>query len=724
VADDSTYDPQEAAALRALGAERLGAALLSAHVTRTGGERREAQEAMFTAVDSAIEDKHHLAVQAGTGTGKSYAYLLPVADTDGRTVIATATNQLSEQLVSHDLPEVQQTLRDTGSDMEFALLKGRANYLCLAKMEQIRMLEGDPNAQPDSDASQSSREQSAADLYAWAEDTETGDRSEAPPVRDDIWASYSSTSTECPGASRCPFASDCFTEKARAAARKADIVVTNHALVAQSFHAPDDDESDGPIFGKVDRIVIDEAHDWADALTSALSKQVSPHRLVQRLDAARISLELGDDSDPDALVDAAVDAWDDVSATLRDAPVDEAIDVWPNGFAEFVRLAGISTRKVIRALERIEEKHTDGPDIDRLRRILADLISGMATLDAAVSADDEYAVWLASAAEEDAVTLHVAPIQVGDLFAERVKNRQVVLTSATLALAGDFSPFLRRLGLESNAVTLDVGSPYNYAQQGMLYIPQDPFPEPVGAERAEHRAAVLDETVRLVTAAGGRTLALFTTKRGAEEAAARLRDELPGLTILNQGEKPAKVLVEEFIAEETSVLCATMGLWQGISAEGPTCSLVIIDKLAFAPPSDVLLQSQKQRVTQAGRDAFTEVLVAGVTMKAAQAAGRLIRTSTDRGVVAILDPRLLSKRYGSLVIRSLPPFNVYTDGFRVEQALERLTGGTPDDARADDSTAAQPKRKTGGRSRKTGSPAKRSRSRSRSRSGKRIPRRR
>jgi ATP-dependent DNA helicase DinG len=716
MSEQSQYDPQEVAALRALGAERLGIPLLSAHITRTGGEHRKAQEEMFVAVDDAIEAQTHLAVQAGTGTGKSYAYLLPIADTDGRTVIATATNQLSEQLVSHDLPEVQQTLRETGGDVEFALLKGRANYLCLAKFAHLRSLANEPNEQIGT--KKTARERAAADLYAWAEDTDTGDRSEAPPVRDDIWAAYSSTSTECPGASRCAFASDCFTEKARATARKADIVVTNHALVAQSFHTneEDDTDNDGPIFGPVDRLVIDEAHDWADALTSALSKQVTPQRLIQRLDAARISLELGHDNDPDVLVDAAVETWNDLSTMLRDCPINEAIDTWPQGFAEFVRLASISTRKVIHALERIEEKHTDGPDIDRLRRVLADLISGIATAEAAVNAGDDYAVWLAEAADEEAVTLHVAPIQVGDLFAEKVTDQQVTLTSATLALAGDFTPFLRRLGLDSNATTLDVGSPYHYAQQGMLYIPQAPFPEPVGAERTEHRAAVLDETVRLVTAAGGRTLALFTTKRGAEEAATRLREELPGLTILNQGEKPAKRLVEEFIAEETSVLCATMGLWQGISAEGPTCSLVIIDKLAFAPPSDVLMQAQKQRATQAGRDAFTEIMVAGVTMKAAQAAGRLIRTSTDRGVVAILDPRLLSKRYGSLVIKSLPPFNVYTDGFQVEQALKRLTGGTPDNARAENQPS-QPQR------RKKTQQRNRSRSHRRSPSGKRIPRR-
>lgn len=683
--------------------------LLKAHVAENGGEHRPQQEQMVEAVEQSLHVRRHLLVQAGTGTGKSLAYLFPLAVSGQRAVIATATNQLSEQLLRHDLPQVSRTLAaQSGESLSFALLKGRNNYACLAKVSEMRQLDaqaaaiGDgagedalfemdsPSSSPGSRsglARQAKLDSRAlAGLLDWVESTQTGDRSEAPAVPDRVWGQVSTSSADCPGASACPFGEQCFTERARATARSSRIVVTNHALLAQDIRAAHSATREGTslnsVFGQHSGLVVDEAHDFPDAITSALSVEVDP-RSVSKFLSRAAKFVSPDSSSAIGKARQDLEAFTDVLRHVPPGPL--ADDAMPQEPADL--MAALALRLVgIHAVLADEAKAATR--LERPKRaagilVLADQAQELARMfGLARSVPQGWVRWVENDRRDGTPVLRIAPIEVGESLGEALAGRTIIATSATLTLGSDFGPLSRRLGLTAggDCETLDVGSPFDYPSQGMLYVPGSGFPEPVGRERTEHTAAVLDELVALVNAAGGRTLALFTTTAGAQRAAERLRREFPGINVLAHGDAPADVLVRRFSEDETSVLCATMGLWQGVSVEGGSCSLVVIDKVAFPPVDDVLTVARRSSVDAQGRDGFTEVIVAQAAMSLAQGVGRLIRTRTDRGVAAILDPRLRSKGYGRTLLGSLPDFRPYSDRAVVVAALERLTGGLPPDA--------------------------------------------
>lgn len=704
-------DSQSLSIQRALGGKVQGLDLLRAHVLESGGESRPQQETMVAAVAESISNRHPLLAQAGTGTGKSLAYLFPLAASGKRGIIATATNQLSEQLIRYDLPQVAETMSDSGKDVTFALLKGRNNYACLAKVSEIENLNnlGASHVSPDEgadrlfevetspgDISAMKRKQAKADaaevgtLVKWSKETETGDRSEAPSVPDRVWLQISTNSADCPGAGSCPFGDVCFTELARKRAKESQIVVTNHALLAQDIRTSISEVKSataqagaGGVFGKHDVVIVDEAHDLPDALTSALSTEVDPRAIGKFLSKAAKYIH-DDESSADDESQATAQARNDLEylTDVMESLPTGALEALP---ADFLNMLNAVTTRMITVGRLLAKAATEATKSDKPKRAAAiNTLSEQADSIAADLVDARTLApgrvrWLDQRRPEDPPVLRTAPLEVGEPLTKALEGRTFIATSATLTVGGDFTPIQRTLGMDGKDVeTLDVGSPFDYLKQGMLYIPKSPFPEPVGKDRAEHTEAVLQETLALVTASGGRALVLFTTTAGAQRAATYLREHLPHLNIFAHGESPADVLVRQFAEDETSVLCATMGLWQGTNVPGPSCSLVIIDKVGFAPVDDVLTAARRSLADSRRRDGFTEVIVAQAATSLAQATGRLIRTSTDKGVVAILDPRIHSKGYGKVLIKSLPPFGIFTDREKVTAALERLTGGTTD----------------------------------------------
>lgn len=698
------------AVLTALGGKPSAIDLLRAHVETRDAEHRPQQEHMTTVVSDAIVNEHAILVQAGTGTGKSLAYLFAAAAADKRTIIATATNQLSAQLVNKDLPEVKATLDHISGNLTYAQLKGRAQYACRARIDEVQRLDdegqrrgGNDDALFDLDVSMldtktAARKKDATELQAvlaWAKDTTTGDRAEAPAVSDRVWNQVSVSQEDCVG-SRCPFFTSCFAEAARAKAREAKIVVTNHALLAQDIRRVYTREGHmtESTFDAHDVIVIDEAHAFTDAITSAFSADVDPSVLDRLLRKASPYMPVHT---------VKTKTGDDVNITRARTLTEELtteLDGLPNGPISTVPP---KLREILNTLARTlmtiqSDLRTTARDAQEkgkpnrhatayaLGEQLDQIISSVTNAQQPTSQDVR---WV-SRDRNNAPTLRVAPILIGDVLAKGTTDRTLIATSATLATAGDFSPLATTLGLE-HATTVDVGTPFEYRKQGILYIPTSAtMPEPVGKDRYAHIAAVENEVIDLVRAAGGRTLALFTTTTSARKTADLLRDQFPDLTILATGDAPAEQLVGTFKTDETSVLCATMGMWHGVDAPGPSCTLVIVDKVAFAPVDDVLTAARRAAVDQAGRDGFGEIIVANAATSLAQAAGRLIRTQTDKGVVAILDPRIHTKGYGRTIMGTLPDFTRTTDREYVTAALTRLTGGYTPDPHA----PAKPKRST------------------------------
>ncbi|MEO6714431.1 MAG: ATP-dependent DNA helicase, partial [Mycobacteriales bacterium] len=479
-----------------------------------GGEPRPGQRAMAAAVTEAIQDHRHLLVQAGTGTGKSLAYLVPAICSGERVVVSTATKALQEQLVGKDLPELAATLTERfGAGFDFALLKGRSNYYCRVRGDSAA---DDPEmAMYDADSASD-----VATVVTWASDSDTGDRSDLEtPVSDKVWRAVSMPPGECPGRTKCGRASECFAEHARDRAGLADVVVVNHHLLALHLM------SGGNLLPEHAVTVIDEAHEFADIVTDVVGATCTPaslDRLVTRC-AAHLPAE-----DARKLEDA-VEAFGDA---LRAAPHGRMRSL-PSDIAG----AAVTARAALsRVLESLKSSNTLGGNEDDDAKMLALrhlVLMVIETLDRAQAGTADDVVWVERGGQSTRDTrLRVAPLDVGRLLASDLfSETTVVATSATLSVAGGFDIPARRLGLpEPEPVAdadrpnpaawngLDVGSPFDFSRQGMLYIPRD-FPAPQGSTIAAHAQAVIDELATLIEAAGGRTLALFTTTRALTEAA-------------------------------------------------------------------------------------------------------------------------------------------------------------------------------------------------------------
>lgn len=631
-----------------------------------GAVRRAPQEAMIHHVHDSLLAGSHSAVQAGTGTGKSFGYLVAALASGRRVIVSTSTKQLGDQLVAKDIPAVAEAAASIGRDVNFAILKGRANYACLSKVEDINKDAGQEAAlfTNPGEASETGVEvgKDIAALMDWVKTTETGDRLDAPAVSDRAWSQFSVDSGQCLGAQHCSFAQECFAEAAKKRAHDADLTVVNHTLLANYLDLQRNPSLKTPLTD-FDVLIADEAHDLEATISKSWTAEVDPKRMSRAIDAAkRIN-----DSDTTR-----------ATAQRHVTSLVNALDALPEGpLTEIPVNVTAALEAVITEVERLRimAKSAEDGAADAAKagwRMLRNRLDNTAREAAEVSKlnPETHVRWVERDRDGTNPVLKGAPLSIAEDFPDAIRDWQVVLTSATLTVGGRFEPITSALGIKADST--DVGSPFNYAQQAMIYVPDASFPAPVGQDRQAHTEAVLDTIPRLVEAAGGRTLALFTTVKAAKAAAEHLRGLFPHLNILCHGDAPTGQLVEQFKADETSVLCGTRGLFQGADIAGPSLSCLILDKLPFPMYNDPLLSARARKVEEAGGNGFMEVMVANTAIPLAQAAGRLIRTSTDRGVIAVLDPRLRTKRYGGGLLRSLPPARVWGDLDVVCAALRRL----------------------------------------------------
>jgi len=655
--------------------------LLAAAVSALGGAARPGQEQMAAAVASAVQTGEHLLVQAGTGTGKSLGYLVPLVEhamsTGTTAVVSTATLALQAQVVERDLPRLAGALEPLlGRRPTFEIVKGRSNYVCRQKLGGgfpddpgdtlfggADSAAGSGGAAP-SPVSWLGRE--VARLHEWAADTETGDRDELDPgVSDRAWRQVSVSARECLGATRCPMGADCFVEASRARSKEVDLVVTNHALLAI------DAFEDRAILPEHDVVVVDEAHELADRVTSVVSGALSGPSVTAAASAARRQAKADT-----ARLDA---AGEDLGALLEGVEAGRFTAGLPAGVAGAVFAVRDAAREVLSDLK--PEPGASAEDAGGLqvaKAAVTDVFDVAERLAAVVPRGPDVA-WL-SVAESGPVasrhttrSLHVAPLTVAGMLREKLfAERTVVLTSATLALGGTFDSAAGAVGLRGAGAPawqgLDVGSPFDYPRQAIIYTAAHlPAPGRDGAS-----PVIMDELAALVEAAGGRTLGLFSSRRAAEAAAAAMRERLD-VPVLCQGEDSIASLVRRFAADEATCLFGTLSLWQGVDVPGPSCSLVVLDRIPFPRPDDPLASARAEAAARAGGNGFLAVSATHAALLLAQGAGRLVRSTSDRGVVAVLDSRLATARYAGFLRASLPPLWPTTDREVVLGALRRLS---------------------------------------------------
>jgi ATP-dependent DNA helicase DinG len=619
-----------------------------------GGEARPGQVHMAEAVAGAIAGGEHLVVRAGTGTGKTLGYLVPAIRSGKRVVVATATRALQDQLAAKDLPFLE---RHLDRPFTWAVLKGRSNYVCVQRLAEVArpaLGEAGEGAGTATDqlaldglAERADPDELAA-LAAWAVTSATGDRAELPVEPSEAaWSAVSTGSRDCPGAARCPRGDRCFAEAARARAAEADVVVVNLHLYGLDLGA------DGAILPDHDVAVVDEAHLLDDVISATAGVELGPGRFTQ-LGRVLRGILAGADTTIAAVMDGA-GLLSGVLAGHRDRRITAPL---PDDLSGVLAAARARVEAAQAALRNIPS--SAGDDVTnravRARQAATALVDDIA---AVAHPGPEHVLFVTG--PEHAPALRLAPLDVAGLLAERLWSRRTaVLTSATLP-----SGFGPHVGLPQRAdELLDVGSPFDYPANGLIYCASR-LPRPTDPRWPD---AAVDELAALVDAAGGRTLALFTSYKAMNRAADALRPRLR-YPILVQGDLPKAALVDRFAGEPETCLFATMSFWQGIDVPGPSLSLVTIDRLPFPRPDDPLLQARRER---AGAGAFTAIDVPRAATLLAQGAGRLIRTAADRGAVAVLDPRLATAGYGPKIVATLPRMRRTRDRAEIEAFLRSL----------------------------------------------------
>ncbi|MHB1987768.1 MAG: ATP-dependent DNA helicase [Acidimicrobiales bacterium] len=614
------------------------------------GEAREGQVKMAAAVGAVLRgtDHHrHLAVAAGTGTGKSLAYLVPAILSGKRVVVATATKGLQDQLATKDLPLVASGLRRR---VDWAVLKGRSNYLCrqrLVEMEALgkqEQMEPGPaprpgRRRPEKPNVTASLGEQLARLLEWSTKTLSGDRAElAFEPQPAAWSRVSVSAEECPGAHRCPSGSTCYAERARTRAAQAQIVIVNHHLLGADL------ASEGAVLPEHEALIVDEAHDLEDIIAACLGVDLSAGRMRAVAAMARGALT-GAGAKLTTIVDELLEAATGFEAVLTEAPEARlppglGPDLGPVVVVLASRLRRLESQLRSSGASPLTADSVASEVAQRCLRSLLAVERCRQDLELCSMAGDDTVVWVAGGERR---ALRSAPLDVSEQLRARVFSEiPVVLTSATMA------PGLAvRLGaVEDEVEELDVGSPFDYEHNALIYCAVG-LPD---RRRPGSEAKLHDELESLILAAGGRTLGLFTSHRSMGNAASALRPRVPW-PIHVQGDMPKPALVAAFTDEDEACLFATMGFWQGVDVPGATLSLVVLDKIPFPRPDEPLMQARREA---AGAEGFMTVDLPRAATLLAQGAGRLIRSATDRGVVAVLDPRLATASYSGYLVKALP----------------------------------------------------------------------
>jgi ATP-dependent DNA helicase DinG len=650
-----------------------------------GFRRREGQLAMAEAVARTIRDAGQLVAEAGTGTGKTFAYLVPALMSGGKVIISTGTKTLQDQLYERDLPLVRDALK---LPVTMSLLKGRANYVCLHHLEKTSR-EGRLPSRDDARHLQK--------IIRFAHASERGDRGQLADVPEhaSIWPLVTSTRENCLG-SNCAFFRECFVMKARKDALDADVVVVNHHLFFADIMLRDEGLSE--LLPACNTVILDEAHQLPDTATLFFGEQTTSGQVNDLARDAEVAAR-GAARDMPELPDAAADLGPAVKrlrlalgdapgklprdAALARADVRAALD-------ELVAAVDRASAGLAHVAERSEDLATLASRAEELGGRLARWRSGDSRSGGEGSgssdgdggggrSDDSSGVDRSSGVDASegfirwvdvspyGFQLHSSPLSVARIFRRQVdtSGRAWIFTSATLAVAGKFDLYTSTLGL-TEAATGCWESPFDYAQQALLYLPRG-LPAP---NAPEHTDAVVDAALPVIRASGGRAFLLFTTlralARARERLAAAFAREALAFPILVQGEGSKTELLERFRRLGNAVLLGSASFWEGVDVAGDALSVVVIDKLPFAPPDDPLLAARLRKLEDDGGNAFRDWQLPQAAISLKQGAGRLIRTETDRGVLMIGDPRLVDKPYGKILWRSLPPMRRTREQFDVE----------------------------------------------------------
>ena len=624
-----------------MSAEAVRIALAAVTSALPAAENRPGQLEMAIAVDRALASGRHLVVAAGTGTGKTMGYLVPSVLAGKRVVVATATKALQDQLASKDLPFLEEHL---GAPFDWAILKGRSNYICL---QRVREVQATDNGQLEIEDLAPTVKLEVKRLSEWAGTTRSGDVAELDWMPSDkAWQSVSVGSDECPGATRCPMGPSCFAEGARMNAAQADVIVVNTHLYGLHI------ASGGVLLPEHDVVIIDEAHSLEDIMSDTVGVSLGSGRFISLTATLKRIIE-----DP-VLLGSIVDA----GVALRESLAPFVGQRLPLPFPETIADALIVGRTRIdtaqAALRAIDTNVEDAKQ--RKLRGQTQATRLMEQIDTAISMNTGYVAYVSGAADQP--RLEIAPLDVGPTLRTGVWDKHTaVLTSATIPAS-----LTERVGLPAElADVVDVGSPFDYEHNAMLYCAVH-LPEP---RSPKFTAAMHDELVALITAAGGRTLALFTSWKAMEAAAEMARTRLP-FPVMTQRDLPKTALVKAFIDDERSCLFATAGFFQGVDIPGRTLSLVTIDRLPFPRPDDPLLSARRDLL---GAKAFAQIDIPRAATLLAQATGRLIRTATDRGVVAVFDSRLGTANYRWDIVKALPPMKRTRHRAEVETFLAEIT---------------------------------------------------
>ncbi len=595
---------------------------------------------MATLVGETIAERGTLVCEAGTGTGKTFAYLVPALLSGCKTIVSTATRTLQDQLFHVDLPRIRRAL---GLETKVALLKGRSNYLCLHRAETA---EGDPQIGP--------REQRELHrINAWGRATLDGDIGALADVPEEspIWPFVTSTVDNCLG-QRCPRFDDCFVKEARRRAAAADLVVVNHHLLFADMALRG--EGFGEILPTAQCVVIDEAHQLPELATMSFGQAVSARQLRELARDTTVAA-LAEAGDMPSLREAARVLEDSVGRavqTLNGIPgrqsgaVLESHPVLHDALDAARTALGVLAENLVAAAER-------GPELEACERRASELTSRFA--DCLAAGTEEWVSWYETSTR--GFVLHATPLSIADRFQTHLAHYPAawVYCSGTLAINGDLGHFRRELGI-GDAVEAVWTSPFDYPRQSLMYLPK--FDCAPGDAR--YLQQLTECAAELIDCSRGRAFFLFTSYRALEYCAAQLRTRLR-YPVLVQGEAPRAMLLEEFKRLGNAVLFGTSTFWEGVDVRGDALSLVIIDKLPFAPPDDPVARARAERLAAEGRNAFQELQLPAAVIALKQGAGRLIRDATDRGVLVLCDPRLRTKSYGRTFLRSLPPMPQVTE---------------------------------------------------------------
>lgn len=630
------------------------AELLAKVVSALGGQPRDGQRDMALAVDHAFTSREHALIQAGTGTGKSVGYLVPAVAhavrEKKRVVVSTATLALQRQVFTKDLPLVADALEEAlGERPRTALFKGRSNYLCVHKLAG-GYPEPEDDMLPIQAGPTSELGKQVARINTWADETQTGDRDDLiPGVSGRAWAQVSVSGRECLE-SKCPMIDECFSQKVREEASKAHVVVTNHAVLGVQATSHD-------MLGEHDALIVDEAHELVSRITSSATHELTVFAVDR---AARSARRCGVTTEN---LDSAARRLD---GALGDAENGRLRSGLPEAVGEAVELIRGAARAALTEVTKVAERAGSSAKV-----ATAALTEVFDVCEELQGEHGKYVIWLAPADGDYeaprpsrivAAPLDVASLIRGGLLSEKA----AIFTSATLALGGKFDAMARHLGL-TNPTTMDAGSPFDYAKSGILYVAAH-LPRP-GAGGISDEA--LDEMEALIRAAGGRTLGLFSSHRAALAAAEAMRERLD-VPVLYQLDDQVPTLVQQFRDDPRACLFGSTSLWQGIDVQGPSSSLVIIDRIPFPRPDDPIAQARTEDVGRHGGNGFMVISATSAALLMAQGAGRLIRGANDRGVVAVLDSRLATARYGGFLAKSMPPLWPTSDRDKVLEALRRL----------------------------------------------------